>query len=146
MSQYATVADFKILGLPAEAVEELLDSDIDEQLKASAGVIDLHLPNNVLPVIAPFPEFLRRCNVALAVWHVLLKRGFEPEGIDDKYKLAHDECMALLEKVSLGKLTIPGLVDSTPTVNEGAALVGTSCLRGWGDRPTGRYWTGLNEW
>jgi hypothetical protein len=139
MSQYATVAEFKILGLPEEAVEELSDSDIEEQLVADAGVIDLHLPNATLPIVAPYPEFLKRCNVCLSVWHVLLRRGFEPEGIDDKYKLAHDECMALLEKVSNGKLTIPGLIDSTPTVSEGSPAVSTSALRGWGDTSPGWY-------
>ena len=140
MSQYATVTDFKILGLPAEAIEELTDNEIDDQLKAAAGVIDLHLPNNTLPVSAPYPEFLRRCNVCLARWSVLLRRGFEDDGIDNKYKEAFDECMALLEKISLGKLTIPGLIDATPTTREGAPLVSTSPLRGWGDGDhEGRY-------
>ena len=131
MSQYATVADFNSLGLPPGAYEELSSADIDDQLIADAGVIDLHLTSVSLPLTAPFPEFLRRCNVCLAVWHVLLRRGFESDGIDDKYKQAFDECMSLLKMISEGKLHVPGLIDGTPSVAESAPMVYTQPLRGW---------------
>lgn len=129
---YATPDDLKSLGLPAVALEELTDPDIQDQLDADSGVIDVFLsPRYSLPLTAPFPEFLRRCNVCLAVWHIMLRRGFEPEAFDQNYKTQFDECMALLKDIADGKLTIPGIIDNTPTVNEGRPIVVTKPLRGW---------------
>lgn len=132
MSQYATAADLKSLGLPPDAVEELTDSDIDDQLQASAGVMDLFLASQyALPLASPYPDFLRRCNVCLAVYHILLRRGYNPEEYDGNYKAQHDECMSMLKDISVGKLKVPGLIDDTPAVSESAPSVYTKQLRGW---------------
>ena len=130
---YATAADLKQLGLPAEALEEVADADIDAQLEASAGMMDAYLASRYsMPLLAPYPEALKRCNIDMAVFHILMRRGFNPEEYDANYKELHDRCIDFLAEVRDGKLTIPGIVDQTPSLNEAAPMVYTSTARGWG--------------
>lgn len=132
MPAYATAADLKSLGLPPDALEDVDDADIDDQLLADAGVIDVFLAGQyTLPLSSPYPEFLRRTNVCLSTWHILLRRGYNPEGEDDNYKAQFDHCMQMLKMIAAGKLSVPGLIDNTPTVSEGAPRVNTSTARGW---------------
>lgn len=129
---YCTVQDIKDLGLPAEALEEIDDTLIQGQIDTTAGVIDVYLASQyVLPLAEPYPEFLRRVNIDLAVCEIFLYRGYNPEEYDDNYAKRCERWMAILEDVSTGKLTIPGVEDDTPGVNEGAPKVHTSNLRGW---------------
>ena len=132
-SQYSTAAELKQAGLPAEALEEVADADIDFQLQLSAGVIDSYLTARYsLPLSAPYPDALKRCNIDMAVFHILMRRGFNPEEYDANYKELHDACLEWLADVRDGKLTPPGMEDTTPATDEGAPLVFTSPARGWG--------------
>lgn len=132
MSQYATTEQLKVLGLPPDALEELTDDDIDDQLSASAGIMDMYLgAKYALPITAPYPESLVRINVCLAVYQILKRRGFNPEGPDAHYATSHKECMEMLGDIRDGRLPVPGIIDSTPTVEEGRPLVSTQPLRGW---------------
>lgn len=132
MSQYATVQEFKTLGLPAAALEELTEADIEAQLQDASGIIDLHLSSRyTLPLVAPFPDALRRFCVCIATFHILLRRGYNPEEFDAGYSKEHDDCLELLERIAKGDLTIPGIEDQTPTVSEGRPRVSTQPLRGW---------------
>ena len=128
---YVTVDEYKILGLPAEALEEVLDSEIQAHIDVAAGVIDSHLSRYDLPLVAPFPEALKRVNTCLATWYILLWRGYNPETFDQGYRQAFEDCMAYLGKIASGELTLPGVEDQTPGVNEGAPRVTSQPLRGW---------------
>ena len=128
---YVTVAEYKVLGLPADALEEVLDSDILAHLDATAGIIDTYLASRYTLPLTTSPEALKRCNSCLASWHILLWRGYNPETFDTGYKEAHDECLEWLRKVGSGELTIPGVEDQTPTIDEGAPGVRSDTLRGW---------------
>jgi len=130
---YATATELKQLGIPADALEELTDpDDLDAQLDADAGVMDMYLASNyTLPLSTPYPEALKRINVCLAVYHILCRRGFNPEGPDKLYQDNARMCMKQLEKIANGELTVPGIVDATPTVNESAPTVSTMVSRGW---------------
>jgi phage gp36-like protein len=129
MSSYATVDDVKELGLPAAALEELTDAQIQGQLDTTAGVIDLYLGQAVdLPISAPYPEWLRRCNIDLAVCEIFLFRGYNPEEFDSSYKERCRKWMDILEDIAGGGLKPPGIDDGEPT---GGALVYTNPVRGW---------------
>lgn len=129
---YATPDELKTLGLPPDALEELSDADIQAQLDADAGIMDMYLgAQYTLPIGTPYPEALKRINVCLATYHILMRRGFNPEGPDLLYKQNYDGCMQMLEDISKGTLPVPGIVDDTPTVNEGIPQVSTQPLRGW---------------
>lgn len=133
MSQYATAAELKQLGLPAEALEEVLDADIDAQIQASCGVIDAYLSARVtLPLSAPYPDVLKRFSVDMAVFHILMRRGFNPEEYDANYKELHDRAEDFFRDFAAGKVNIPGLIDATPSTSEGAPMVYTATARGWG--------------
>ena len=130
---YATSTELRQLGIPADALEELTGpGDLDSQLDADAGIMDMYLASNYArPLTAPYPEALKRINVCLAVYHILCRRGFNPEGPDKLYQDNAKMCMEQLEAISKGELTIPGIIDSTPTVNESAPSVTTMTPRGW---------------
>lgn len=129
---YVTVDDYKVLGLPSDALEDLSDPDIQQFLDVAAGVIDSYLSRYSLPLIAPYPEALKGTNVCLATWKILLHRGYNPETYDNNYREAYDRCMAFLEKVGSGEVTLPGVEDQTPGFEGGVPRVTTKPLRGWG--------------
>lgn len=129
---YATVSDLKDLGLPADALEDLTDPEILAQLDADAGVMDVYLGSQyTVPIaLSPVPQALVRINVCLAVFHILLRRGFNPEGPDALYKEQFESCMQMLEDISRGKMSIPGVED--PSTPAGAPLlISTQPMRGW---------------
>ena len=129
---YATPDNLRALGLPPDALDELLDADIQAQLDADAGIMDVYLnAQYALPIAAPYPEALKRVNVCLATYHILCRRGYNPEGPDRLYQDNYRDCMKMLEAIASGELTVPGIVDDTPTVRESAPLVSTKPLRGW---------------
>lgn len=129
---YCTVQDLKDLGLPEEALEEIDDTLLQGQLDTTQGVIDVYLGSRyTLPLVAPYPEFLRRVNIDLAVCEIFLYRGFNPEEYDSNYMERCDKWMAMLEDISSGRLNVPGIEDQTPTISESAPRVQTSTVRGW---------------
>jgi phage gp36-like protein len=131
MSQYATAADLKQIGLPSQALEEVPDADINAQIQASCGVIDAYLSARVtLPISAPYPDVLKRFSVDMAVFHILMRRGFNPEDYDANYKLLHDRGEQFFKDFAAGKVNIPGLVDATP-VSESAPRFSSGTARGW---------------
>lgn len=135
---YATVQDMKDFGLPADgwsagsALEELSDVQLQGFLDMAQGKIDSYLGSRYsLPLVAPYPESLRRCNLDLARCDVFLYRGFNPEVYDSTYKEKCESWTSWLEDVASGKINIPGIDDQTGTVSEGAPRVFTQSLRGW---------------
>ena len=134
---YASPDELKTLGLPADALEEVTDPDIQAQLDADSGIMDLYIGSQyTLPISAPYPEALKRINVCLSVFQIMMRRGFNPEGPDAHYKENYTSCMEMLGQIRDGRLPIPGIVDATPTTNEGTPQVSTQAARGW-SYPTG---------
>lgn len=129
---YATPTDFRALGLPAAAVEELDDAQIQAHLTSCAGVIDSYLgARYALPLVAPFPAVLVRIEVDLAVCSVLLWRGYNPETFDTLYAERCKAAKAWLESVAAGRVSVPGAQDSSAGVNDGAPRAVTAS-RLWG--------------
>lgn len=135
---YCTVQDMKDYGLPADgwaagsALEELTDEQIQGFLDMAQGKIDSYLAARYsLPLVSPFPDVLRRCNIDLARCDIFLYRGFNPEVYDSTYKEKCQAWMDWLQEVADGTAHVPGIEDQTPDVNEGAPRVITQDLRGW---------------
>lgn len=129
---YATTDDFRALGLPPAAVEELTDEQIQAHLTSCAGVIDSYLGARYkLPLVAPYPDVLVRIEVDLAVCSLLLWRGYNPETYDTQYSERCKAAKAWLESVAAGRVSVPGAQDSSPSTREGAPRVVTS-PRMWG--------------
>jgi phage gp36-like protein len=132
---YATPDLFRAIGLPAAALEEVEDPQIQEFLDADAGVMDSYLSEAAtLPIAEPYPAILGKCNCDLACYSFLLWRGFNPETYDTNYKERAERWIKWLENVANKSVSLPGVTDPVTgnDSNGSGARVITSARR-WTD-------------
>lgn len=83
MSQYATEAEFEVLGLPAVALDGFTGS-VDDHLTAASGVVDSYLRGRYrLPLAEPYPQEIITATCVIAAWSILNVRGFDPSAASD---------------------------------------------------------------
>jgi phage gp36-like protein len=111
---YSTPDQFRAIGLPAAALEEMEDWQILEFLEADAGVMDSYLSEaTTLPLTEPYPAVLATCNVELARYSLLLWRGYNPETYDTNYQARAERWIKWLEGVANGSVSLPGITDGS---------------------------------
>ncbi len=134
MSQYADKGELSDLGLRTGALEEITDETLDEHLQAASGIIDSYIgARYTLPLGTPYPMVLKRVCVTIAVYEILLWRGFNPETYDTNYKDQYTWAMDWLDKVNRGLIGIPGII-TTPSPggdSMSSPLVYSRPMRGW---------------
>lgn len=117
--------------LPTKAIASVPKTVIAGALiDASQDGEDAMASSYTLPIVSVGPSMTKRL-AAIAAYHVMNYRGFQPQGTDELFIKNHDDAQAWLMRVSQAKLRPPGIVDSAPTVYEGGAAVVTNALRGW---------------
>lgn len=132
VSQYATISDFYDLGLKADALEEVVDDVLNLHLITESSVVDSYLGSRYsLPLITPFPGALTRVVCDLAAYSILMRRGYNPETYDLNYEKRAMAALEWLKMISNGALSLPGVIDSTPGLNDGSPLVYSQPMRGW---------------
>ena len=130
MSQYALPADFTALGLPAEAFASIEATTVTQALISASAVVDSYLRSRYqLPIVSSSPD-LTRVTVAIAVYDLLSRRGFNPDGSDENVRLRYNDAIGWLKDVAAGRAS-PDLVDSTPSNSEGRGSVSSAESRGW---------------
>lgn len=131
---YATIDDLHTLGVPARALAAVSDGDKIESLLAASSVADSRLRKAVtLPLLA-WGDDLRRAVVHIAVYDLMVTRGFQPTGADELIEKRYLDAIAWLKDVAHGDAVPDELVDSTPLVDELEPVIETSAERGWGAR------------
>jgi phage gp36-like protein len=133
---YTTPDQFRAIGLPARALEELEDAQILEFLEADAGTMDSYLSEaTALPLTEPYPAVLAKCNCDLACYSILLWRGYNPETYDTNYQARAEHWIKWLEGVANGSVSLPGVTDpeTGSDANGSGARVITSARRWSGD-------------
>lgn len=132
LTVYATPRDLSSLGCAGGALDDLSDEDKDLALCAATDNADTELQSgsHTLPLTA-WGEDLRQAVVDIAVFRLMRRRGFSPEGPDMLIAKGYDDAMRWLTSVGRESKTLAGVVDSTPTVHDGGAAVGGYALRGW---------------
>lgn len=128
---YATPRDIGRLSMPEKAT-----GNVDACIKADACLAASDEADGALsgsfclPLIA-WGDDLRQQVSNIATFSVMRHRGFQPGGIDDLIVKASDDARSWLNKVSQGRIKPPGIIDSTPQVFEGGAVVVSKPRRGW---------------
>ncbi len=132
MAQYATLAHLVAFGLPAEALEGVAVQDQDSALKAASSLADSYLGAVFTVPLASWQDDLRRAVVAIAVYDLMSRRGFNPDGSDQHIRLRYEDAIAWLKMVAAGAV-VP-VVDEPPDDGTGDASSGvvySEPLRGW---------------
>lgn len=134
MARYAEIADLDKLGIQTSALASLSTDQKNGALDRASGEIDSYIGNVYkLPLTAWGDDVRARC-VDMAVYHLLARRGFNPDGKDAIIQDRYDAALVWLRDIATGRarLLAPAAVDQTPSSYEGGAYVVTRARRGWG--------------
>lgn len=127
---YATVTDFRRIGLPPKSLTQVDPADITQALQDASDTISGYFQSRfVLPLQTWSGDTVLR-TVKIAAYLVMSTRGFDPEGKD---KLIYDDYLASIEwcqEVSKGHIT-PVVTDSSPIDRPYAPNLISSCPQGW---------------
>lgn len=130
---YASLRDIDVQGLSKQAIGSIPNEEKAEHALAATGEAEGYLAGGyALPLVAWSPE-LRRQVAQIAVYSIMCKRGFQPQGTDELIVKNRDDAISWLSKINRGNLKPPGIVDSTPEVEESAVVVVSG-------PPTGDWW------
>lgn len=126
MASYATPDDLRKV-LPARAIPAWMTDDIlQEHIDAASDEFDSYATAQyTLPFTAISNDVKRKICWA-AAYFAMVQRGYTPEGSDSVYETQYNRFLEWARLISRGMLSPPGLVDSTPTVNDGGAAVLTT--------------------
>lgn len=128
---YATPSQVQGSSLPARAMASL---DVSQQLDACLSATDeaagFLARRYTMPLVAWSTDLVRNvCHVAM--WNILSARGFQPEGPDEVIRMNVSDARKWLEGVGAGRISPPGIVDSTPTKRGAAPRIASRASRGW---------------
>jgi phage gp36-like protein len=104
------IADYNRDGQPDPEV-------IDKGLLAADEVCNAYLSAQYPVPVAPTPGVVRTCAIDIAIYKIALGRG----GRTDEMRLRYEDALALLEKISAGKVGL-GLPPETGTDQNGAPV------------------------
>lgn len=147
MASYATTADLETAGLPPGVLSSV-DTAVQElALEKSSRFADKYLRTQYrLPISAPYDPALVDIVVRLAVWRLMVRRGFSPQqGSDTAFRIGYEDAVAELVGIANGQQRLD-VVQSTPAHEEPIVL--TSPPRGYTecqgiDGPVGPYEGGV---
>lgn len=125
MSSYATVADLASMSMNAAAFGSVSALDQQAVLDAMSGEADGHINNQYHLPLTAYPRELTRRICDMAAYEIMCRRGYFPEGNDQILRERYDDAIKWLMLVGSGRLTPPGIVDSTPTTHDGAPVITT---------------------
>lgn len=151
MSSYASIADLRLAAKPSLFFTDknvaIPDAVLQRCLDDATDEMNTHLRSqNKLPFTSWGNDVIRRC-CDIALWYMMLYRGFSPEGQDVVFRQRYEDALNWLHGVATGMLN-PDLTDSTPEKRDGfpsvisgrggnyvgvGVLYSTSCSgnRGW---------------
>jgi len=128
---FLTIGSLNGAQVPTKAIASVPKTVVAGALiDASQDGEDAMASSFTLPIVSVGPSMTKRL-AAIAAYHVMSFRGFQPQGTDELFIKNHDDAQAWLMRVSQAKLRPPGIVDSAPTTYEGGAAVVTNASRGW---------------
>lgn len=129
---YADPADLSGHGVPEDAIASVDDEDQARALIAATDELDGYFNDRYTLPLTAWGYDLRKRTAHVAAAALMLTRGLAPEGDDyTTMKDLRDDAYKWAGDVGAKKISPPGIVDSTPTVDEGGPVLYTSAKRGW---------------
>lgn len=137
---YATPTDLEnpALGLPPRALSVIGPTVLNDALIAASDMMDSYLLSRYTGPIIAWGRDMRTCCCHIAAYHLLAGQGMNPvnSSADDHVRLRYEDALRWLKDVSKGAASPTGLVDSTPTADEGlvateSPVFATTVKRGW---------------
>lgn len=130
---YATSTDFDNLGLPEAAFASLTLAEKNAHLTAASGKIDeaIAMGGRYTPPLTTYGAGVTGYCVDIARWTAIVRRGFNPDNPGDRaVLLAFEAAEKWLAKLEDGA-AIAGVVDATPTDDDGAPAVASDARQDW---------------
>ena len=129
---YATTTDLTQVGISAEALADIAAGDQEAAIDAASAVVDSYLRSRFTLPLTEFGDDLTRATCVLAVYDLLVVRGYNPEaGAADQVRLRYEDVLRWLERVSAGSIT-PAVTDSSSTgAARAAPRAASNTARGW---------------
>lgn len=129
MASYATLADLAQFAINPNAFASISGSVQQAQLDAASTLAEGYLADQYhLPIVAPYPVDLRMNVCQIAAFFLMTFRGYRPGGADELIRVRYDDAIKWLTNIASGMISPPGIIDSSPTVKEGAPVVVTGVL------------------
>lgn len=131
---YATTADLESAGLPPGVLSSV-DTLVQQQaLERASSLASTYLRDRyTLPLAEPYDPALVDAVVQIAVWRLMMRRGFSPQsGTDTALRLGYEDAMDFLKRVANGQAQL-SVVQASPEAQEPIVL--TSPPRGYTELP-----------
>lgn len=117
--------------VPEHSIEEISGSKRADACIKATDLADgyvgaaYHLP------LTAWGEDLRLQTTHLAAWQLFQGRGVDPGGPDKVVADGRDNAIQWLDRLANGRLSPPGIIDSTPEEFDGGSFVVSDPPRGW---------------
>lgn len=131
MAAYATAEDLERLGIPDRALESVATEEREAALEAASRLADGYLAAQFTLPLSAWGDDLRDAVVAIAIYRVMVRRGYDPDGGGNtEIRRRYEDAIAWLERIASGKVH-PAVTDATPDVDDAAPVVISPPRRGW---------------
>lgn len=128
---YAEPADITSTQMQPGALENVENTIQLECCLAATDEADGYIGGGYTLPLAAWGADLRMHVAALALYRVMHRRGFKPEGVDELIVKNKDDAIGWLNRVAAGRIVPIGIVDSTPETFDGGAYLSSEPRRGW---------------
>lgn len=127
----ATLVQLSQYGLPSAVLAVITPVIQQAELDAADELVNGYLRVRYTLPLASFGLDLVRHTCAIAAYNLICVRGYNPQAANDEHLRArYEDAMSYLKAVSKAQLD-PGIVDSTPEVDETIPVISSDCARGW---------------
>jgi len=128
---YAGPEHIESVGIPADALEDIAESDLVAGCIAATSEADGYLGNGLALPLQSWGESLTLQCARVAVWNAVSFRGFQPEGPDQAIRDNWKAAIRWFERIGAGTLSPPDVVDSTPDEYDAGSAIASAPIRGW---------------
>lgn len=133
---YASLKDIETHGMPKGVISSVPAEERAQHALAATGEAEGYLSGGYTLPLSAWGDELRRQVAQIAVYAIMSRRGFQPQGTDELIVKNRDDAISWMGKIAKGLIKPPGIVDATPTVSGsrpriGAGVNSNCSTRGW---------------